>query len=78
MRRFLLGLTAMMALTGAARAFDPTELEQRMAVLRMGAEQLRWQEVPWLSDLAEGMRLAKQEKRPLLLWAIDDEPLERC
>ena len=40
--------------------------------------ELKWQEIPWLVDLDEGIRVAKEEKRPLLLWTADDAPLERC
>ena len=39
----------------------------------------KWRDaLPWLLDLDEGVRLAKQEKRPLLLWTSGDDPLERC
>jgi hypothetical protein len=39
----------------------------------------RWRDaIPWLLDLEEGIRLAKQEKRPLLIWTSGDDPLERC
>jgi hypothetical protein len=40
--------------------------------------ELRWQEIPWLVDLQDGLRLAKEEKRPLLLWVSGDDPLEKC
>jgi hypothetical protein len=38
----------------------------------------KWLEVPWLLDLDEGLRAAKAEKRPVLLWVSGDDPLERC
>lgn len=39
----------------------------------------RWRDaIPWLLDLNEGIRLAKQEKRPILIWTSGDDPLERC
>jgi hypothetical protein len=38
----------------------------------------KWRRIPWLLDLSEGIRLAKEEKRPLLLWTSGDDPLERC
>jgi hypothetical protein len=39
----------------------------------------RWRDrIPWVLDLNEGVRLAKAEKRPLLLWTSGDDPLERC
>ena len=39
---------------------------------------LKYQEIPWLLDLQEGIRQAKKEKRPLLIWTSGDDPLERC
>jgi hypothetical protein len=53
-------------------------LRARAAALKQTAAELRWQEIPWLSDLNEGLRLAQQENRPLLLWTTGDEPLGRC
>jgi hypothetical protein len=40
--------------------------------------ELKWQDIPWTVDLAEGMRLAAEERRPLLLFVSGDDPLERC
>jgi hypothetical protein len=40
--------------------------------------ELKWQEIPWLLDLDEAIRLAKEEKRPVLLWVSGDDPLEKC
>ena len=38
----------------------------------------RWQQIPWLTDLGEGIKLAKGEKRPLVLFVSGDDPLEKC
>jgi hypothetical protein len=40
--------------------------------------ELKWQRIPWLTDLLEAFRQAKAENRPVLLWATDDDPLDRC
>ena len=40
--------------------------------------ELRWQQIPWLVDLEEGVRRARAEGRPLLLFVSGDEPLGRC
>ena len=40
--------------------------------------ELRWQRIPWLSDLGEALAQAKKEKRPLLIWTSGDDPLQRC
>ena len=38
----------------------------------------KWLEVPWLLDLNKGIRVAKAEGRPVLIWVSGDDPLERC
>ena len=40
--------------------------------------ELRWQQSPWLTDLREAIKLAKEEKRPLVLFVSGDDPLEKC
>src|SRR5207247_3794191 len=40
--------------------------------------ELKWQQIPWLVDLQQGMRLAKEENRPLVLFVSGDDPLEKC
>jgi hypothetical protein len=53
-------------------------LAERAAAIKPVAEELRWQQIPWLTDLAEGQRLAQAERRPIFLWVTGDDPLERC
>lgn len=38
-------------------------------------EELEWLEIGWAPTLAEGVRRASQEGRPLLLWAMNGHPL---
>lgn len=40
--------------------------------------ELGYREIPWLVDLNEGIKAAREENRPLLLWTSGDEPLDRC
>jgi hypothetical protein len=40
--------------------------------------ELRWQQVPWLTDLGEAVRQARAENRPLVLFVSGDDPLEKC
>jgi hypothetical protein len=58
------------------------ELRRRVAEraeqLRPSARVLSWQQIPWLTNLARGLEVAKRERRPVFLWGSDDEPLERC
>ena len=39
---------------------------------------LKCQQIPWLTDLREGVRQAPPESCPLLLSASVDDPLEKC
>jgi hypothetical protein len=56
----------------------PRDVAERYAVIKPRPDELKWKEIPWLTDLDEGLRQAKKEKRPLLIWLSGDEPLERC
>ncbi|HMO14711.1 MAG TPA: hypothetical protein PKD64_12600 [Pirellulaceae bacterium] len=34
-----------------------------------------WRSIPWQIDLLEAQRLAVEQSRPLLIWAMDGHPL---
>ncbi len=81
MRAFLLSttlLSAVSVLLGADAQPADRELARRAAAIKPVAEELRWQQIPWVMDLAEGQRLAQAERRPIFLWVTGDDPLERC
>ena len=40
--------------------------------------ELKWQQIPWLTDLREALRQARAEGRPVLLFVSGDDPLEKC
>jgi hypothetical protein len=48
------------------------------AVKKLHPGELKWQQIPWLTDLQEAVQQAKQEKRPILIWVSGDDPLEKC
>ena len=56
----------------------PASQQKAYKVIKPTSADLKWRQIPWLTDLAEGIKLAKAEKRPLLIWTSGDEPLERC
>ena len=70
----LLPLGASMHASGQS---SDDEFSRRAAVIKPRPEELKWQKIPWVLDLAEGQRLAQTEHRPIFLWAIADAPLER-
>jgi hypothetical protein len=65
-------------LLAAASSLSSGELAERAAAIKPIPEELRWQRIPWVTDLAEGQRLAQVERRPIFLWVTGDDPLERC
>ena len=59
------------------------QLQKRAAELIPDKAQLRFQEIPWVHDLADAQKLAQEEKRPIFLWgyggrARPDNGLEGC
>ncbi len=82
LQSFLAILALAIAAPGQPR---PTldQLERRAATLLPKKEQLRYQDIPWVHDLAEALAVAKAENRPLFLWgyggrARPDNGLEGC
>lgn len=69
------GVTISLAMASDAE-FD--KLKQRAAAIRPSAEESRWTEIPWVRSAIEGQRLAREERRPIMYWHVDDDPLERC
>ena len=83
MKTFIISTTLIVAggvLFGAEPRPTPgaPELAKRAAAIKPAPEELRWQQIPWVTDLAEGQRLAQAERRPIFLWVTGDDPLERC
>jgi len=78
-----LGLSTVFARTPAAKIADverlpPDAARVYAAIKTVHPGEFKWQQIPWSLDLEEGIRLAKKENRPLLLFVSGDEPLERC
>ncbi len=56
----------------------PKEAAQLHADTTLFPQSTKWLSIPWLLDLNEGIRIARAEKRPVLIWVSGDDPLERC
>jgi hypothetical protein len=77
----------MLALTLLTLSADPVPelaaLRQKAAAFRPNRGELRWQELPWLTDADAALSAARAESRPLFVWLAggrgrDGSPLERC
>jgi len=53
-------------------------LANLVSIIKPSAVANKWQQIPWLGDVNEGRKLAKEEKRPLFLWTVFGEPLDEC
>jgi hypothetical protein len=73
----LVGLGIATGFAGGPRPDSETVL-RRLEEIKQPPELNRWQQIPWVLDLKEALHIARQEKRPLLLWVSGDDPLERC
>ena len=54
------------------------DLESLAKGIRPRPEETRWQQIPWLRSVVDGQKAARAEKRPIMYWHVDDDPLERC
>lgn len=78
MRTLTGGIMGLLLVAGiAVGQAQENDLLRRAAVIKPRPDELKWQKIPWVLDLAEGQRLAQAERRPIFLWAIADAPLER-
>ncbi len=88
MRASRLGVLAIASLTAAPAALlcaqdtssvrSPEALAAEIAALR--AEKPAWREITWRSCLLEGLREAREKKKPAILWVFIDRPADdaRC
>ncbi len=82
MHRWMVASLVLLLSHAAVRADDvpgtDEALDRRAAVIKPSADELRWRQIPWLTDLAQGQQTAQAEGRPIFLWVTGDDPLERC
>ncbi len=54
---------------------DRANFREIIAAIRPRPEELRWQAIPWQTDLREACRLAAEQGKPIFLWAMNGNPL---
>ena len=70
--------TVLALLVGVGQAQDQSVLQKKADAIRATAGELNYKKIPWVTDLFEGFKLAKQEKRPVFLYLITGDPLDDC
>ena len=73
---FLLALPAMATADDVDR-LPGDKASYYKAIVPTDAE-MKWKRVPWMSHLDEAVKGAAKEKRPVCVWVVDNEPLDRC
>jgi hypothetical protein len=81
--RFILLICALLtpaALRGQdGRHAETSDLRKQADAIRAAADKLsQVRRIPWLTDVFEGFRLAKEENRPVFLYMITGDPLGDC
>jgi len=83
--KFVVAATLVSALGGGPAGFKddvsrlPPDVARAYAAIKPRPEELKFRQIPWLTDLNKGIQVAKAERRPLLIWTgQQSHPLERC
>ena len=74
----LAGLVALTAVAGDSTTAERDALYRMATLVRLDESVMRWREIPWYTDAIAGLKAARDEKRPVLLFVTGDEPLGRC
>lgn len=78
MRHALFPIAALLSVTAVAeQSARPagSPLEKRVQEILPTAEEERWLQIPWRTNLSEARRDAAKEGKPILLWVMNGNPL---
>lgn len=56
-------------------AGQTSDLDAKVASVLPTAQENRWREIPWRTDLGSALQEAEKSKKPLFLWVMDGHPL---
>jgi len=71
-------LLALLVLAAVAAAQDTAKMRASVEALR--APKVAWRGIEWKTCLLDGLRAARAESKPVLLWIFIDRPVDdaRC
>ena len=59
----------------AERIVDVQSFRDTLALVLPKADEVKWQEIPWQTDLWAARRIAIQEHKPIFAWMMNGSPL---
>jgi hypothetical protein len=62
-------------LKGAEAGEDGQPFRETMAYVLPRRDEVKWQEIPWQTDLWTARQLAAEQGKPIFLWAMNGNPL---
>ena len=57
------------------QAVEPAQFGKLHALIKPGAEEEKFLQIPWLTNLGDARAKAAAEGKPILLWEMDGHPL---
>ena len=78
MRTFLFACVSAILAFSVGRASEPLKPEQfdkLHALIKPSADEEKFMQIPWQTDLWEARKQASAEGKPILLWEMDGHPL---
>jgi hypothetical protein len=56
-------------------SLDPEAVRTIQQYVRPRADELGWQGIPWQTSIPDAVAIAARERKPVLLWAMNGNPL---
>jgi hypothetical protein len=76
MRSASLGtLSLLVSLSAPAQDPAPLDFATCRAHVLPDADELAWRAIPWLAELRAGIAAGAEQRKPVLLWAMNGHPL---
>ena len=72
---FLLPLLALTSSAAGVEPINPRQFDALHALIRPGADEEKWLQIPWRTSLWDARERAAKEGKPILLWEMDGHPL---
>jgi hypothetical protein len=58
-----------------SRAIKPDQFAKLLAMIKPHADEAKWEEIPWMTNLWEARKKAAAEGKPLFVWSASAESL---